>query len=287
MADGGKKAAPEKGGRYGLPGIPSYFDRVSQETIYAQKIHGEEAYLEKCKGTKVGSHTDSLGVLKGFEIIKYPSFVEVKKVEPADLKKTLQEKGAFHLDPPEEIRYEPNVLGQLVQVKGPKDPETWLEKMRKKQAESLKTSPNYLYKYFSEKKMAMRWKTQSEVGQAVADGSVVLGPGPGTVKNTIASPRTLAAQAAAGGTGAMASSMDRQFQKKLARTEGMEEMQREFPELAEQMQGGKKGGNATKKATLKGAPPKSESSNSTRLRSVKSDPKFMMAAKKGAQAVLK
>lgn len=37
-----------KGGRYGLPGISSKLDRVSQEKIYADFCVEEQAYLERC-----------------------------------------------------------------------------------------------------------------------------------------------------------------------------------------------------------------------------------------------
>ena len=53
MPDEEAAAAPAKGGRYGLPGIPSYIDRVSQEKIYADKIIGENNYFDECRGVFV------------------------------------------------------------------------------------------------------------------------------------------------------------------------------------------------------------------------------------------
>ncbi|CAD7961881.1 unnamed protein product [Amoebophrya sp. A25] len=133
---------PEKGGRYGLPGIPSYVDRVSQERIYADKIISEEKYLEKCKEIHTGDHKKSLGILKGFEIIKFPTYVEVRKVYNEEEKAS---KPQFVLKGSEE---------KAPESRAPK--KTVDERIMEARAECNRTAPTYAYKYFSEKHMATK-----------------------------------------------------------------------------------------------------------------------------------
>mmetsp|Transcript_8513 Transcript_8513/g.20561 ORF Transcript_8513/g.20561 Transcript_8513/m.20561 type:complete len:210 (+) Transcript_8513:94-723(+) len=134
----GDKAAPppEKGGRYGLPGIPSYVDRVSQEKIYTDKIIGEEKYMESRKEVQIGDHKKSMGLLKGFEIIKFPTYVEVRKVYNQQ-----------ELEAKPEFKVEDN---KPKSTTSRKPIETRIMEAR---AECNRTAPTYAYKYFSEKHM--------------------------------------------------------------------------------------------------------------------------------------
>ncbi|CAD7949250.1 unnamed protein product [Amoebophrya sp. A120] len=132
-------AAPEKGGRYGLPGIPSYVDRVSQEKIYSDKIIGEEKYMESRKGIEIGDHKKSFGVLKGFEIIKFPTYVEVRKIYSEE---ELASKPEFPVDD-----------GKSSSSSKRKPIE---QRIMEARAECNRTAPTYAYKYFSEKHMAVK-----------------------------------------------------------------------------------------------------------------------------------
>eukprot|EP00928_Gymnodinium_smaydae_P056352 TRINITY_DN39745_c0_g1_i1.p1 TRINITY_DN39745_c0_g1~~TRINITY_DN39745_c0_g1_i1.p1 ORF type:complete len:199 (+),score=37.26 TRINITY_DN39745_c0_g1_i1:119-715(+) len=75
MGDDG--AGQGAGGRPNLPGIPGYIDRVSAEEIWKYKCNSELQYVQE-RTRNPPKTRDRLGVLHGFEVIRKPSYVDIR-----------------------------------------------------------------------------------------------------------------------------------------------------------------------------------------------------------------
>ena len=100
-----------------MPGIPLSMDRVSAEKVYATALVGEDKFLRGVEAkeevntelAKVriatkgkGAHAIDMGIVSGFRVIQYPSYVDVKRATPEELaqygklKKSLSESTLFN-----------------------------------------------------------------------------------------------------------------------------------------------------------------------------------------------
>jgi len=110
---------------------------------------------------KEGAHIKNLGVLKGFDIIKYPSYVEVRKVykeEHGKAKEPFVVGRGTKFDGQNEAGTVPNASNTVKET-------SLSQQIADARAECNRTAPTYAYKYFSEKHMAtLRDGPRSDTG---------------------------------------------------------------------------------------------------------------------------
>eukprot|EP00930_Biecheleria_cincta_P049395 TRINITY_DN34606_c0_g1_i1.p1 TRINITY_DN34606_c0_g1~~TRINITY_DN34606_c0_g1_i1.p1 ORF type:complete len:196 (-),score=18.33 TRINITY_DN34606_c0_g1_i1:159-746(-) len=75
----GEKPQVLKGGRATLPGIPSSYTRVQGELIWARKCDEELEYIQE-RTDHPPRGRKKLGKLVNFELVKYPSYVNVRHI---------------------------------------------------------------------------------------------------------------------------------------------------------------------------------------------------------------
>mmetsp|Transcript_33445 Transcript_33445/g.106006 ORF Transcript_33445/g.106006 Transcript_33445/m.106006 type:complete len:167 (+) Transcript_33445:89-589(+) len=83
MAEEKISAAGGSSGRGVLPGIPSYVDRVSAESIWRINCNSEADYLRKRRNNPPRSR-EHFGALHGFEVVRHPTYVSVRRVPPQE-----------------------------------------------------------------------------------------------------------------------------------------------------------------------------------------------------------
>lgn len=76
MAEEGQKKEISRGC---LPGIPSYVDRTSAESIWKDNCNKESAYL-KDRIKRPPKCRENFGVLHGFEVIRHPTYTSANRV---------------------------------------------------------------------------------------------------------------------------------------------------------------------------------------------------------------
>eukprot|EP00927_Polykrikos_kofoidii_P055381 TRINITY_DN49652_c0_g1_i1.p1 TRINITY_DN49652_c0_g1~~TRINITY_DN49652_c0_g1_i1.p1 ORF type:complete len:204 (+),score=21.75 TRINITY_DN49652_c0_g1_i1:89-700(+) len=79
-ADG--EAGQGPGGRPNLPGIPGSVDRVSAEAIWKYRCNSEVDYVNARKKNPPRTR-EHFGILHGFEVIRHPSFVDIRPAPSA------------------------------------------------------------------------------------------------------------------------------------------------------------------------------------------------------------